>query len=217
MSWLDDPLAKAAVPLAPATVLRTLADAAGDVPPRLTVHLSSGHALAGVLVAVGADRGADVVVVADPGSGRLEYALVSGVVAVALHDPAPFQDVLTGGRVPLPRAGGPVTRLALRREFAPTEDFPLDVDWAALDGSDVELGNLAALLRGLRDAVGQVRADDMGRQAWAQIHRVRVEHRAETHLTVRPIADGLSVQADLTAALPRALPDELVGQISALL
>lgn len=215
MAWLDDPLVKAAIPLAPATVLRTLADATVDAPPRLTVHLSSGHVLGGVLVAVGADRGSDVVIVADPESGRLEYALVSSVVAVALRDPEPFQDVLTGGRVPLPQAGGPVTRLALRREFARTEGFPLDVDWSALDESGLVLGNLAALLRGLRDAVVQVRADDMGQQAWAQVHRLHVEHRAETPLTVQPIVDGLSVRADLTAALPRALQDELVGLISA--
>ncbi len=77
------------------------------------------------MVAVGADRGSDVVVLADPETGRLGYALLSGVVAVELRDPGPFR----GGSGPL-------------------------------------LGNLAVLLRGLREAVTQVRADDMGRRPW---------------------------------------------------
>ena len=219
MSWLDDPLVKAAIPLDPATLLRTLADnaAAADAPPLLTVHLSGGHVFVGFLVAVGADRGSDVAVLADPESDRLGYALVSSVVAVELRNPKPFQDLLTGGRLPLPQTGEPVTRLALRREFAPTEEFPVDVDWAALDGSGAVIGNLASLLRGLRDAVAEVRADDMGRRAWVQVRRLRVEHHADSHLSVQPIADGLAVRADLTAALPRALSDELVAEISALL
>jgi hypothetical protein len=218
VSWSDDPLVKAAVPLAPQAVLQTLASvAAGDTPPFLTVHLAGGHVLGGGLVTVGADRGSDVVVLADPETGRLGYALLSSVVAVELRNPEPFQDLLTGGRLPLPQAGEPVTRLALRREFAPAEEFPLDVDWAALDGSGLVTGNLASLLRGLRDAVAQVRADDMGQRAWAQVRTLRVEHRAGSPLLVLPVTDGLAVQADLTAALPRALPGELVRQISALL
>ena len=44
-----------------------------------------------------------------------------------------------------------------------------------------------------------------------------MEHHADSHLSVQPIADGLAVRADLTAALPRALSDELVAEISALL
>jgi hypothetical protein len=91
-------------------VLRTLASAAGDTPAFLTVHLSGGHVLGGGLVAVGADRGSDVVVLADPENGRLGYALLSGVVAVELRSPEPFQDLLTEGRLPLPQAGGSVTR-----------------------------------------------------------------------------------------------------------
>lgn len=71
VSWPDDPLVKAAAPLAPETVLRTLAGAAGDAPPFLTVHLSGGHVLGGGLVTVGADRGSDVVVLADLEAGRL--------------------------------------------------------------------------------------------------------------------------------------------------
>jgi hypothetical protein len=218
VSWSGDPLVKAAVALAPETMLRTLASAAAEgAPPFLTVRLSGGHVLEGDLITVGADRGSDVVVLADPETGRLGYALLSSVVAVELRNPKPFQDLLTGGRVPLPQAGEPVTRLALQREFAPVGEFPVNVDWAALDGSGLILGNLASLLRGLRDAVAQVRADDMGQRAWAQVRTLRVEHLAGSPLSVLPIADGLTVQADLSAALPRALLGELVRQISALL
>ena len=103
MSWSDDPLVKAAVALAPQTVLRVLADVAGAAdgpPPFLTVHLAGGHALEGGLVTFGADRESDVVVLADAQTGRLGYALLSGVVAVELHNPGPFRDLLTGGQVP---------------------------------------------------------------------------------------------------------------------
>jgi hypothetical protein len=216
VSSLDDPLVKAAVPLAPETVLRTLASA-GGAPPVLTVRLSGGHVLGGGLVAVGADRGTDVLVLADPETGRLGYALLSSVVAVELREPERFQDLLTGGRVPLPQEGEPVTRLALQREFAPTQEFPVDVDWAALTGSGLMAGNLASLLRGLRDAVARVRADDMGRQAWARIRVLRVEHHPGSPLTVLPAADGLAVRADLAAALPRALADQITVKISDLL
>ena len=212
------PLVKAAVPLAPGTVLRTLASAASDEDsPDLTIYLSSGHVLGGGLVTVGADHGSDVVVLADPDTGRLGYALLSSVVAVELSNPERFQDLLTGGRVPLPQTGEPVTRLALQREFPAAEGFPLDVDWAGLDGSGPVIGNLASLLRGLRDAVARVCADEMGQRAWAQVHTLRVEHRAGSRLTVVPVTDGLEVQADLTAALPRALAGELASEISALL
>ena len=216
--WSDDPLVKAAVALAPETMLRTLASAAAeDAPPFLTVRLSGGHVLEGGLVAVGADRGSDVVVLADPETGRLGYGLLSSVVAVELRNPGPFRDLLTGGRLPLPQAGEPVTRLALQREFAPSEEFPVDVDWAALAGSGLLLGNLAVLLRGLRDAVAQVRADEMGQRAWEQVRTLRVEHHAGTPLSVLPFSGGLTVQTDLTAALPRALTGELVRKISDLL
>jgi hypothetical protein len=199
-------------------MLRTLASVtAGGTPPNLTVRLSGGHVLEGGLVTVGADRGCDVVVLADPETGRLGYALLSSVVAVELRNPGPFQDLLTGGRVPLPQAGEPVTRLALQREFAPAGEFPLDVDWAALAGSGLVTGNLASLLGGLREAVAQVRADETGQRAWAQVRTLRVEHHAGSPLSVQPVTDGLAVRADLTAALPRALPDELVRKISALL
>lgn len=218
VSWADDPLVKAAIPLSPETVLRTLASvSAGDAPPLFTVHLAGGHVVSGGPVTVGADRGSDVVVLADPETGQLAYALLSSVVAVELRNPQPFQDVLTGGRLPLPQVGEPVTRLALQREFTPTQDLPVDVDWASLDGSGPVIGNMASLLSALRDAVAAVRADDMGRRAWAQVRTLRVEHHAGSPLSVLPITEGLAVQADLTAALPRGLPGELVRQISALL
>jgi hypothetical protein len=216
VSW-SDPVVKAAVALAPETVLRTLAGAAGDAAAFLTVRLAGGHVLEGGLVTVGADRGDDVVVLADPESGRLGYALLSGVVAVEVRNPMAFQDLLTGGRVPLPQAGEPVTRLALQREFALAEEFPVDVDWAAVDGSGLVLGNLASLLRGLREAVAAVRADEMGQLAWAQVRTLRVEHRPGSPLSVAPVTGGLAVRADLTGALPRALPGELVRMVSALL
>ena len=91
------------------------------------------------------------------------------------------------------------------------------MDWAAVPGSGLPLGNLATLLHGLREAVSQVRADDMGQRAWTQVRTLRVEHHAGSPLSVLPITDGLAVRADLTAALPRALPGELVTKISALL
>jgi hypothetical protein len=208
---------KTALPMSPETVLRTLADAVGDTPPFLTIHLSGGHVVDGGLVTAGADRGSDVVVLADLEAGRLRYALVSTIVAVELRNPEPFRDLLTGGRVPLPQAGEPVTRLALQREFAPVAEFPLDVDWTSLGAAGLVNGNLASLLCGLRDAVDRVRADDMGRRAWAQVRTLRVEHHAGSPLWVQPVADGLAVSVDLTAALPRALASELVRQISALL
>jgi hypothetical protein len=218
VSWSDDPLVKTAVPLAPEAVLRTLAGAAGrEGPPFLTVYLSGGHVLAGGLVTVGTDRASEVVVLADPEAGRLRYALVSSVVAVELGNPGPFRDLLTAGRLPLPQAAEQVARLALQREFPPGEDFPLDVDWAALAAAGLVTGNLASLLRGLRDAISQVRADDMGRQAWAQVRTLRVEHRPGSPLSVLPAGGGLAVKADLTAALPRALASELTTKISALL
>lgn len=218
MFWVAESLVTAAVPLAPEMVLRTLAGVTGgDVPPLLTVRLSGGHVLGGHLVMVGADRGNDVVLLADPDTGHIGYALLSSVVAVEVRNPEPFVDLLTGGRVPVPHTGEPVSRLALQREFAPDERFPLAVDWAALAESGLVAGNLAGLLRALRAAVTQVCADDMGRRAWARIGTLRVEHHAGSSLSVLPTADGVAVRVDLTAALPRALSDELVEKFNAVL
>lgn len=211
---------------APADVLRLLADVAAQSPddrPLVSVHLGSGQTLVGAVAGVGAQRRGQVdqaVVLVDRHSGSLGFAMLENVVAVELHNPRPFQDVLTGGRLPLPEYGEPVSRLALRREFAPVADFPVVVDWDAVGGSERLLGNLARLLGALRDAAGRVLADELGRQAWAQVRELRVEHRAAADasaagLSVQRTADGLAVHADLSAALPRALADELFRQISA--
>jgi hypothetical protein len=74
--------------------------------------------------------------------------------------------------------------------FAPAAEFPLHVDWTALGTADLVTGNLASLLRGLREAVAQVRADDMGQRAWAQVRTLRVEHHAGSPLSVLPVTGG---------------------------
>jgi len=220
VSWPRNDLARSLVALTPASVIQQLGDltaAAEGEPPLLSVHLASSQVLDGALMRVDADRGTDVLVLADTRTGRLAYAPLANVAAVELRNPEPFRDVVTGGRLPLPLGGGPVTRLALQREFPSARDFPLHIDWAALDGSDLLLGNAARLLRALREAVAQVRSDEMGREAWGQVHALRVEHHAGAGLAVLPTPDGLAVRADLSAALPRALPDEFFKKISALL
>jgi hypothetical protein len=212
----ENGLRVAAVALAPATVLRLLAELAGEgEPPVLKVFLAGGQVLEAELVAVGTDRGSEVVVLADPRTSVLAYVLLTSVVAVELRDPGPFRDVLTGGRLPLPQAGEPVTRLQLQREFAPAEDFPVRVDWAALDGSEPVLANLARLLRGLREVAARVRADELGQRAWEQVRTLLVEHRTGEELAVLRTPDGLAVRADLSAALPRAVTGELYRKISA--
>jgi hypothetical protein len=65
--------------------------------------------------------------------------------------------------------------------------------------------------------VAQVRVDEMGRQAWDRVAALRVEHRGGSGLSVQWESDGLTVHADLAAALPRALDGELLRKISALL
>jgi hypothetical protein len=220
MTWAENGLMEALVPLSPASVLRLLADvattAAGEL-PAVSVHLAGGQALDGALVGLGTDRGSEVAVLADPQRGRLSYALVASVVAVELCNPALFQDVITGGQLPLAGVGQPPTPLALRREFAPTDEFPLHADWAALTESGLPLGNVAALLRGLRDAVVQVRTDEIGQRAWHDVRVLRVEHLAGSDVSVTRIPDGLSVGADMSRALPRALASELCRKVSALL
>lgn len=213
-------LARSLVALTPANVIVQLAGLAAAVegePPVLSVHLASGQVLEGALIRVDADRGTDVLVLAGPQTGRLAYAPLANVAAVEVSNPEPFRDVLTGGRLPAPLAGGPVTRLMLQREFPATQEFPLHIDWAALDGSDLLLGNAARLLRALREAVAQVRSDEMGRLAWEQVTALRVEHQPGTGLAVALASGGLVVRADLSAALPRGLPDEVFNKLSALL
>jgi hypothetical protein len=220
VSWPRSDLARSLVALTPASVIEQLgglaAAAEGD-PPLLGVDLASGQVLDGALMRVGADRGTDVLVLAGSRTGRLGYAPLANVAAVELRNPGPFQDVVTGGRLPPPPAGGAVTRLALQREFPSTREFPLHIDWAALDGSGLLPGNAARLLRAVREAVAQVRSGEMGREAWEQVHGLRVEHHAGAGLAVVPAPDGLAVRADLSAALPRALSDDFFRKISALL
>jgi hypothetical protein len=209
---------QAAVTLAPATLLRLLAGvaSAGKL-PAVSVHLSGGQILDGLLVRVGTDHGNEVVVLAGEHTGQLGYVLLANVVAVEVAAPELFQDVLTGGRLPQPSTGEPITRLQLRRDFAPSAEFPLQVDWAALTDSGPLLANLGRLLAGLRETVRQVCADETGRRAWAQIRTLRVEHHEGAQPSVRLAPDGLSVQADLTAALPRDLVGELGRQFNDLL
>lgn len=145
--------------------------------------------------------------------------MLADVVAVEVPNPERFQDVLTQGRLPRPSIGEPVTKLALRREFTPSPQFPVAVDWAALPDCAPVLANLDRLLRGLREIVGEVCADEVGRQAWARIGTVTVAHHpdAPPSPSIQPVPDGLSVRADLAVALPRDLTGQLRGQLNTLL
>ena len=211
-------LSQLAPALAPATVLRRLAESgSGGEAPDVSVHLSGGQVLGGRPVRVAVDRGHDVVLLAGERDGHLTYALLAHVVAIEVRDPQRFQDVLTEGRLAQPVAGEPPTRLALRREFAPAEGFPLHVDWDALPDSAPALANLDRLLRALRQVSCDVCADEMGRRAWARIHTLRVAHRDAATLSVQAMPDGMLVEADLSAALPRDLPGEVGRQVDALL
>jgi hypothetical protein len=216
MSAYQDGLLREAVALAPAAVLRSLADTAAER-PSVRVHLAGGQVLGGVAVRVGDDHGQGVVVLSDPRTGHLSYALLAGVVAVEVLAPERVQDVLTDGRVAPPIDGEPVSLLALRREFAATPEFPLQVDWRALPDSAAARVNLDRILRGLRDVVGEVRADELGRQAWAQVRTMTVDHRPGAPLSIEAVPSGLAVRADLVAALPRELTGELRRQLNVLL
>jgi hypothetical protein len=211
-----DDLSQVAVVLAPATVLRRLADSGstGEA-AEVSVHLSGGQVLGGLPVRVGTDHGQEVVLMASANGGQLGYALLANVVAVEVRDPERFQDILTEGRLPQPATGEPITRLALRRDFSPSEGFPVQVDWAAQPESGPAMANLDRLLRGLREIAREVCADEMGRQTWAQVRALHVSHRDGVKLSVQQVPDGLSVQADMTAALPRDLTGELSRQINA--
>jgi hypothetical protein len=205
-----------AVVLAPATLLGRLADSGstGEA-AEVTVHLSGGQVLGGRPVRVGTDHGQEVVLLASANGGQLGYALLANVVAVEVRDPERFQDILTEGRLPQPTTGEPISRLALRRDFPPSEGFPVQVDWAAQPDSGPALANLERLLRGLREVAREVCVDEMGRQTWARIRSLQVSHRDGVKLSVQQVPNGLSVQADLTAALPRDLTGELGRQINA--
>jgi len=213
-----DGLLREAAALVPATVLQSLADVVDTGErPEVSVYLSGGQVLNGVPARIGADRGQDVVVLADPQQGRFSYVLLASVVAVDVRTPVRFQDVLTDGRLARPLTGAPVSVLALRREFAPSTRLPLDVDWRALPNSGPALANLDRLLRGLREIVDEVCADELGRQAWERIRTIPLAHQADVRLSVERLPDGLAVRADLTAALPRDLTGQLRQQVNALL
>lgn len=216
MNSPDAALLAAAVAVTPASVLRSLA-AAATAPDLATVsiHLASGQVLDGQLVTVGTDLGHEVVVMAL--GPQLGYVQMADVRAVVVSAPEHFRDILSGGALPLPVTGPPMTRLGLRRDFPPSPEFPLDVGWDAVPDSAEALANLARLLHGLHTAAAEVRADELGGQAWAAIRVVRVEHQAGTALTVQATPDALSVQVDLTAALPRQLTDELRRQLNSAL
>lgn len=222
MALPDKDLLHALAAMAPARVLEALCAATGSgQPAAVTVHLSSGQSLGGLVVAVGTDRGQQIAVLADPETGGLSYVPAAAVSAIQVRDPGPFTDVLTKGRLPAvePADGRePATRLALQREFGRDGDFPVEVDWQALPGSGPQLENLARVLRGLRTVAAEVCADEMGRTAWRErAAALRVEHRAGAAFSVERTADGLSVLADLGAALPRDTAAELHHEINALL
>jgi hypothetical protein len=211
------PLVRMAVAMPPAQLLRLLADAADGEQAAVAVHLAGGHIIEGILAGLAAGQGSGAVVLADADGARLRYASLADVIAVEVRNPRPFQDVLTAGAMPLPVTGEPVTRIALERRFPASDAFPVRVHWAGLPDAEPVLPNLAALLGGLRESVARVRADEIGLRAWQHVRAVDVEHRDGTRLSAQPIADGIAIHGDLTAALPRGLADEMFRIISAVL
>lgn len=84
--------------MTPGRILRLLGEVSdGRAAAMVGVHLAGGQVLTGRLVAVAQDQGHDVVVLHDPRTGALRYALAEHVVAVEVADPARFADVLTAG------------------------------------------------------------------------------------------------------------------------
>ena len=219
--WLD----KVAV-LSPWSVLRLLAEAPGGGTgaqdrPLVRVCLAGGHAIEGRVVCMGAERQQEVVVLACQAdhstTGQLAYLLLEQVTAVTVDDPATYRDLLTRGALPAAVAGDPPSLLSLRRDFAPSPELPLEIPWDSLPAVTDARANLARLLAGVRETAERVRADAAGRQAWAAIGTIRVAHREGAALSVARVPDGLAVTADLTAALPRRLADDLGHQVNALL
>ena len=121
MAPTDTELMRKAVALAPAAVLRKLADALpleehADDLPVVTVQLSGGHSVTGGLVAVDNDRDQEVAVLTTAYELRnpvdhLVYFLVRDVIAVAVHTPGRVRDVLSAGALPSPDSGEPVIPL----------------------------------------------------------------------------------------------------------
>jgi hypothetical protein len=213
----DGDLMRAVVAMTPARIIQSLFDVAAPADPAVvSLHLTGGQVLGGLLVSVGTDRGHEVAVLHDPHTGRLGYALLANVIAVEVANPEPFLDVITEGRLPVP-GEEETSRLALQREFGPGGSFPVQVDWAATPSSGAALANLARLLNALRTAADGVMTDEMGQAAWRRVRVLRVEHLSGSGLVVDQTADALSVQADLAAALPRDLAAELLHKINAVL
>lgn len=215
-----------ATTLAPDTVLRALAAACvgNELPERPVVRLrlTSGHVEEGWLIGVGSDRTDEVVVLGSPPHRHqmpeeAVYLRMRDVVSVGVYGAERFRDVLSGGVLPLPVSGEPVTRLVLRREFSSSAVLPLRIDWAALPDTPVANTALAGLLAALRLAVSDLRGDEAGRQAWAGITTVCLEHRPGEDLALLRTAEDLTVSADLTAALPRRLDAEVRRQLNTVL
>jgi hypothetical protein len=223
---VDAELAAKAVPLAPDTVLRALAgvstgdDEVGERPV-VRLRIASGHVVEGRLIGVGADHAEEVVVLGCPADRQppdeAVYLRMSDVVSAGVWHAERYRDVLSGGALALLPSGEPVSRLELRRRFAPAADLPLRLDWDTLPDSASVTANLAALLDALRRAVDAIQVDELGRQAWAGVAAVRAEHRPGAQLTVARGPDGLLVAADLAVALPRGLAGELGRQLNAAL
>ena len=220
---MDAELVDKALPLAPDTVLRNLAAAsAGAVPtdrPVVRLGLTSGHVTEGRLISVGTDRTDEVVVLGVPPHRHkppesAAYLRMRDVVSAVVVDPELFRDVLSGGVLPAPVAGPPVSRLALRREYA---DLPLRVDWDSLPDSAAATSALALLLAAVRAAASGIREDDAGRLAWAAIGSVRVVHRPGAGLAVDRVPEGVVISTDFTAALPRRLDLEVAHRLAAAL
>ncbi|HKS98860.1 MAG TPA: hypothetical protein VJT31_04950 [Rugosimonospora sp.] len=223
---MDADLAAKAAALAPDTVLQILASAtigvAVDQRPVVRLWIAAGHVVEGRLLGVGAERGDEVVVIGVQAARhqRLDevvYLRMRDVISAGVLAPEQFRDVLSGGVLPLASAGRPVSRLALRREYASMHDLPLRLDWAAMPDPPAATANLAALLAALHGAVSAVRADDLGRAAWAAVTTVRVEHRVGEPLGIERSPGELLVVVDLTAALPRGLDAEIARRLNTVL
>ncbi|GIJ44379.1 hypothetical protein Val02_12650 [Virgisporangium aliadipatigenens] len=215
-----------AAPLAPDSVLRALAAACADTEiagrPVVRLRLASGQVETGRLIRVGVERTDEVVVLGLPAERHRPpdealYVRVRSVVAVGVLEAEQHRDVLSGGTLAAPVTGEPVTRLALRRRYAPTAELPLRPDWDTCPDTPEALANLAAVLEAVRTAADAVRADALGRQAWAAVGAVRLAHRPGEPLTVRRGPDGLTLAVDLIAALPRHLTDEVTRGIESVL
>jgi hypothetical protein len=198
--------------LGPSTLLSQLAGAERDGElPVVTVYLTAGHCLTGGVVRVDTDRTGDVVVLAiERTSARapaeeVAYFLVRDVVAVTVH----------AGSLPAPAGDPPTSRLALRREFPRSAEFPVDLDLATVPDTPDALGNLRRLLGSLRSVIADVRRDELGRQALDAVSSIAVHHTPGRPAAAEPAGDRLVISADFAAALPRPLDTWVENQLNA--